>query len=126
MVKLSMKLILTAMLLALGARAQTTNQLFLSWKNDSTHDSNVTFHVFSTTNIAQAKAQWEHTTNVDFVTATNSAKAGEDSRVEILPASDALRFYSVTASNFTGQSDFSESVSVRRVLPGVGLRIGAW
>lgn len=104
----------------------TTNRLFISWAVALDWDTNVTIHVYSTTNLALPVAEWPHLTNIDFITATNSAKFGEGGRVEIPPAEDVLRFYALTASNFVGQSDFSDPVSVRRSSRGTGLKIGAW
>lgn len=106
---------------------QGTNRLYLAWDSYPISDTNpVTFHIYSTTNVALPLAQWGHLTNVDYATATNAAKAGEGGRVEVLPAEGMMRFYTMTASNFTGQSDFSESVSVRRLLAGQHLRLGAF
>lgn len=121
-----MKLILAAMMFAAVAIGATTNRISLSWDNSPEFGTNLDFHVYSTTNFALPVTEWPHLTNVNFVTATNSAKVGEGGRLEILPAEDTLRFYVLTASNFTGQTDFSDPVSVRRLPRGTGLKIGAW
>lgn len=121
------RLVLAATLLlscTLG-QAASTNRLFLTWDNSPDYDTNITFFVFSSIDVALPATQWGSVTNVDFITFTNAAKVGEFGRVEIPAATDVRQFYVVTASNFTGMGDFSEPVSVRRLLPGSRLRIGA-
>lgn len=120
-----MKLFILALLTASLASAATTNRLFLTFDASPDYDTNVTFHFFRSADVGVPVAQWAHATNVDFITFTNAAKLGEFGRVEIPAATDVRQFYVVTASNFTGMSDFSESVSVRRLLPGTGLKVGA-
>lgn len=120
-----MKLFILALFAASLASAATTNRLFLAWDSYPLTDTNlVTFHIYSTTNIALPVSQWPHLTNVDYSTATNAAKPGEGGRVEVLAAENMFRFYSMTASNFIGESDFSDVVSVRRVAPPSAVRLG--
>lgn len=123
-----MKITLTliGLMLAASLHGQTTNRIALTGDNHPAFGTNTDFHVFSTTNIALPVSQWEHVTNVNFVTATNSARKGEGWQIEIWAAEDRLRFYAVAPSNFTGRASFSEPASVRRLPTGTGLRIGAW
>lgn len=114
------------MAMACAVFGADSKRLFLAWDADASWETNVTFYVYSTTNIAQPVAQWPYLTNIDILTATNAAKAGEGGRVEVLPAEDALRFYAIISSNYAGVSDFSSPVSVRRPARGTGMRIGAW
>lgn len=111
-----MRLLLLSVL-ALLACGATTNQLSLYWDNDPSYDESVTFHVYTRTNIAGPP--WLPLTNVSWLDWTNKG------RVEIGAALDDYRFFSVTASNFTGETDFSLPVSVRRLPRAGGLRIGA-
>lgn len=111
-----MKHLLLPALLALCCLGATTNQLSLSWDNSPDYDESVTFHVYTRTNIAGPP--WLPLTNISWLEWTNTGK------IAIGAASDDRRFFSVTASNFTGESDFSLPVSVRRLPRAGGLKIG--
>lgn len=105
--------------------AATTNRLHLVWDTAPDYDTNVSFNVYSQTNVALPVNEWKLLTNISFHAYTNAAKPGEPGRVEIPAAADYKQFYVVTASNMTGESDFSDSVYSRRLPRGTGLRIGA-
>ena len=123
-----MKFITLLLALALTATAATTNKLWLTWDNDPEWDTNVSFYVYSQTNVALPLAGWTVATNVSYVQWTNNpaVKPGEIGVVELPRSLDRVRFYVVTASNIFGESDFSEAVSVRRTQPPARVRIGVF
>lgn len=112
-----MKLITSLCLLAASAFSATTNQISLYWDSAPDYDTGVTFYVYSKTNLAEPA--WKPLTNVAWVDWTNTFK------LRIAPATEASVFYTVTASNLFGETDFSEPAEARRLKRGSGVRIGA-
>jgi len=119
---------LLLLLCVISANAATTNKLWLTWDNDPDYDTNVTFYVYSQTNVALPLSGWTVATNVSYSQWTNNPaiKPGEVGVVELPRSLDRIRFYVVTASNIWGESDFSDAVSVRRTQPPARIRIGAF
>lgn len=101
--------------------AGTPKRIFLQWDNAPDYDSNVTFYIYSQTNVAMPVAGWLVLTQVDYTTWVNATN-----RVEVPAATATATFYVVTASNVTGESDFSSAVQVRRLPPAKNPKIGAF
>jgi hypothetical protein len=106
--------------------AATTNRLFLVWDNSPDYDTNCSFQVYSTTNVALPVANWPMLSNISFVDFTNAAKPGEFGAFPISPPGNDYEYFAVTASNLTGISDFSDTVRTRRIQAEQRLRIGAY
>lgn len=106
--------------LLLMAVPGTTKRIYLTWDVAADHDTNVTYHVYSQTNIAAPVTAWQMATSIDYAVFKAVPK------VELPPATDTAVFYVVTASNLVGESDFSVSVQVRRPSPAKNPKIGAF
>lgn len=101
------------------SHAAKTNQIFLTWDLNPDYDSGTTFVLYSQTNVALPVASWKPVTNISFGAFTSATN-----KVAIPAASSLPVFYTVTASNVLGESDFSQPVEVRLPSQGQGLRIG--
>lgn len=84
-----------ALLAALPGQLRTTVVLFWDYPANEL-STNLTFKIYSTTNAALAVSSWPVLTN----------KVGTNTTIT-LPIDAVQRYYVVTASNWWGESDFS-------------------
>lgn len=127
--KVRRRIVCWCLTLALAASAAgATNKLWITFDDSSEYDTNVSFYVYSQTNVALPLSGWLVATNVSYSQWTNNPakRAGETGVIELPRSLDRIRFYAVTASNLWGESDFSEAVSVRRTQPPARVRIGVF
>lgn len=96
----------------------TTNRIYVSWDNAPEYDTNVSFFIYSWTNLTELS--WQPYTNITWVQwYTNQT-------VELPTPADSAIYFVVTASNLFGESDFSEPVGSRRLSRVNRVRIGAF
>lgn len=119
MVEMKRTLVLVAAALvavaSLAAPGNLRTNATVEWQYPETElSTNLTFKLYSTTNVAQPTAEWPLLTTV----------VGTNLQVTV-PIDAAQRFFVLTASNWWGESDFS-NVASTPVLPrsDVTVRIG--
>lgn len=92
-------IIFISSILACAVLMAAPEDISLSWDYPESERTNVVFRVYSSTNVTIPLSQWKVMTNV---TATNFV------RLKVVPG---VNYFTMTASNFWGESTFSEVVS---------------
>jgi len=112
-------LFLTCLVAIAGPGTVKTNVTLIADYDTNAVSADLSFNLYSTTNIALPVAQWPVVTNVLYPACMVN---GTNVQI-ILPIQPGPHFYALTASNWFGESPFSNTTGAVVVVTGNNLRI---